>query len=377
MISISQFRQALLPLEARLSLARSLGPRRAARRWRADQTLKRHTHRRLTTFTRAMWEEAAGELEAEFRELSPGLFQIRRNAVAVQVMGQRTPFADPISLEVASDKALARELMVEAGVRVPDSEVVAPRGVAAALAFLEAGTEPCVVKPRRGAAGGGVTGSVTDADQLEQALRRAGTVTDEVLVERQVAGDHYRVLLLDGDVLDVLRREHPRVIGDGTSTIEQLMSLEYERRIASESLDGMKPFHVDLDCLFTLALAGHTLETVLASGAVARVKTATNNSSSRECTTFTGPVSPELIGHARAAAAAVGVRLAGVDVLTTDPSVSLAESGGVVLEVNPTPGLWHHYNVTPPEQATRVAIPILEALLTKSPQAATHAGPGA
>lgn len=315
-----------------------------------------------------MWESAARELEAEFREISPGLFRIERNGVAVQVLGQRTPFADPVSTEVASDKALARELMAKAGVRVPESEVFAPRALSAARNFLESGTEPCVVKPRRGSAGGGVTGSVTNGDQLGQALRRAGTVTDEVLVERQVAGDHYRVLLLDGEVLDVLRREHPRVIGDGASTIEHLMSVEYQRRLANEGLDGMKPFHVDLDCLFTLAAEGRSLDTVLPTGAVARVKTATNISSSSECTTFTAPVAPELIAHARAAAAAVGVRLAGVDVLTTDPSLPLSETGGVVLEVNPTPGLWHHYNVTPAEQATRVAVPILEALLARSPQ---------
>jgi D-alanine-D-alanine ligase-like ATP-grasp enzyme len=369
MVSISRFLPLLRPLEAKVSFARTLGPRRSVRRWRAEQNLRRHTHRRLRTFTRTMWEGAAREIEAEFRELSPGLFRIERNGVAAQVLGQRTPFADPVSTEVASDKALARKLMAEAGVRVPESEVFAPRALSAARTFLESGTESCVVKPRRGSAGGGVTGSVTNADQLGRALRRAAGVTDEVLVERQVAGDHYRVLLLDGDVLDVIRRQHPRVTGDGASTIEQLMAAEHQRRLASEGLDGMKPFQVDLDCLFTLAADGYGLDTVLPAGTVARVKTATNISSSRECTTFTGPVAPEFIGHARAAAAAVGVRLAGVDVLTTDPSLPLAESGGVVLEVNPTPGLWHHYNVTPAEQATRVAVPVLEALLARAPQA--------
>lgn len=375
MTSIAQLLRPLRPLEARLSLARSLGPRRSALRWRADRTLKRRAPDRLRSFSRTMWEGAARELEAEFRELSPGLFRIQRNGVAVQLLGQRTPFADPVSTELASDKALARELMAEAGVRVPESGVFTPRALSAARTFLESAAGPCVVKPRRGAAGGGVTGSVTTADQLRQALRRAGTVTEEVLVERQVAGDHYRILLLDGEVLDVLRREHPRVVGDGESTIEQLMAAEYERRLGSEGLDGLKPLHVDLDCLFTLAASGHRLDTVLPVGAVVRVKTATNNSSSRECATFTAPVSPDLITHARAAAAAVGVRLAGIDVLTTDPSVSLAESGGVVLEVNPTPGLWHHYNVSAKAEATRVAVPILEALLTQARQPEAHADP--
>jgi D-alanine-D-alanine ligase-like ATP-grasp enzyme len=59
------------------------------------------------------------------------------------------------------------------------------------------------------------------------------------------------------------------------------------------------------------------------------------------------------------------VRLAGVDVVTTDLSTSLRSSGGVVLEVNPIPGLFHHYNVANPASAARVAVPILEMLLTQ------------
>jgi D-alanine-D-alanine ligase-like ATP-grasp enzyme len=43
----------------------------------------------------------------------------------------------------------------------------------------------------------------------------------------------------------------------------------------------------------------------------------------------------------------------------------LAESNGVVLEVNPIPGLQHHYNVAEPEAATRVAVPVLEALFAQ------------
>jgi len=76
-------------------------------------------------------------------------------------------------------------------------------------------------------------------------------------------------------------------------------------------------------------------------------------------------VHTDVVSVTRRAAAALGVRLAGVDVVTSDLSVPLASSGGVVLEVNPIPGLFHHYNVSNPNGASRVAIPILEALLTQ------------
>jgi cyanophycin synthetase len=59
----------------------------------------------------------------------------------------------------------------------------------------------------------------------------------------------------------------------------------------------------------------------------------------------------------------VGLRLAGVDVITPDASRPLEEAGGVVAEVNGTPGIHHHYHVADPANATRVAIPILGKVL--------------
>jgi D-alanine-D-alanine ligase-like ATP-grasp enzyme len=352
--------------QAQLSLARSLGLRHSMRRWQTDRTHARRLPERRAAFTQTIWSDAAQELGLEFRQISSRLFRFRKDDVTVHVLGQRTPFADPVSIEVASEKDLAYDLLAEVKVPVPPHIVVKARDHHGALMFLEGGPTPCVVKPVRGGGGGqGVTAAVTTPKQLVRAMRRAALTSRDLLVERQVAGDHYRILLLDGDVLDVLLRGRPRVVGDGVSTIEQLMFSEYERRLSVSVPDGLKPFAVDLDCLFTLEQAGLHLQTVLRAGEATTVKTVTNVSGSRDCVTFAGIVSPQLVAEARKAAAAVGVRLAGVDIVTLDPSVSLVESGGVVLEVNPIPGLVHHYNVADPGAATHVAIPILNALLNE------------
>lgn len=354
--------------EAQLSLARSLGLRHSMRRWHADRAHTRRLPERRATFTETIWAEAAQELGLEFQQLSPRLFRFRKDNVIVHVLGQRTPFADPVSIEVASEKHLAYDLFAEAGVPIPPHVVVAARDYDGARAFLETGPVPCVVKPVRGGGGGqGVTAAVMTAKQLVRAMRRAALTSADLLVERQVAGDHYRILLLDGEVLDVLRRGRPQVVGDGISTIEELMFFEYERRLsATAATDGLKPFAVDLDCLFTLEQAGLNLHAVLGAGEAAIVKSVTNISGSRDCVSFRGIVSPRLVAEVRAAAAAVGVRLAGVDIVTPDPSVSLVEGNGVALEVNPIPGLVHHYNVADSGAATRVAIPILSALLNEA-----------
>jgi D-alanine-D-alanine ligase-like ATP-grasp enzyme len=52
-----------------------------------------------------------------------------------------------------------------------------------------------------------------------------------------------------------------------------------------------------------------------------------------------------------------------VDVIAPDVSQPLEQSGGVVAEVNGTPGIHHHYHVADPANATRVAVPILQRVL--------------
>jgi D-alanine-D-alanine ligase-like ATP-grasp enzyme len=62
-----------------------------------------------------------------------------------------------------------------------------------------------------------------------------------------------------------------------------------------------------------------------------------------------------------------------VDVITRDIAVPLGESGGVIIEVNATPGLYHHH--TTDGGAVSVARDILtriaQAPTTRAPEPAT------
>jgi cyanophycin synthetase len=102
---------------------------------------------------------------------------------------------------------------------------------------------------------------------------------------------------------------------------------------------------------------------VLPVGTTIAVKTVINQNTLEDNETVREPIDERLLAEAKAAAELIGVRLAGVDVLTEDLASPLLESGGVILEVNGIPSLHHHYEVADAANATRVAVPILEALL--------------
>jgi cyanophycin synthetase len=221
-----------------------------------------------------------------------------------------------------------------------------------------------VVKPADGAGGGGVTCSVESADDLGRAWIAASRLASRILVERAVPGDEYRLLFLDGRLLDVVRRAPPSLTGDGRSTVGDLIAVENQRRLDDGGRSEVtRLLHVDLECELTLRSHQLSLGSVPGKDSAVTAKRAVSDNARSQNVTVR-ELSDDLVATAAVAAGETRLRLAGVDLVTPDPTRPLRDAGGVVLEVNGTPGLHYHYQVADREGATQVAVPILEALLS-------------
>jgi cyanophycin synthetase len=353
---------------ARLDLLRSTGPRHAWRRLQHDRELRTLAESRRERVARSLWADAARELDATVRELAPGRLEIRRGTAVTTVAGEMVTLNSRAAIMLAADKPTAYRLLADSGLPIPEHLAFEARDKSAARSFLVRGPTPCIVKPARGKGGDGVTGEIRSEGELRRAVLAASRFAPELLIERQVAGDVFRLLVLDGQVLDIVQRLRPAVTGDGRSTVEELIFAEYDRRIRGEGNPGLKPFAVDLDCILLLERAGVPLQSVLPAGSTLRIKTVTNYNSPEDNHTLRTAISPALSAEVTAAAAALGLRLAGVDVVTRTPAAALATSGGAIIDVNELPALHHHAHVADTDGATRVAVPILRALLDSSRQ---------
>jgi cyanophycin synthetase len=350
-------------LLVRLDLALVTGLRDAWQGWRRDVDFARRAPEGRQSASRSMWQEAADAVGGTIDYLSPQFAEIRRRGARTRVMGETTALNDVVAVALAEDKPVAHKLLAAAGLPTPQHVVV--DAWSAALDFLTQTGGPCIVKPARGSGGDGVTGEVRRPAQLRRAALHARRYDGCVLVERQIRGDVYRVLVLDGEVVDVVRRRPPRVYGDGRSKIAELIATEYGRRLDVAQASVVKPFVVDLDCVFTLEAAGLTPQHVLPRGRSAIVKTVSNYNSERENETIAPSGFRGFGAEAAAAAEVLGLRLAGVDVVSVQPDTSLAAGSGVILEVNGRPALHHHKRVADRAHATPVAARLLEALLAE------------
>ena len=79
---------------------------------------------------------------------------------------------------------------------------------------------------------------------------------------------------------------------------------------------------------------------------------------------ISGSVCDVLAAQGKRLVEALGSRLAGVDVLTNDPKLSLDDAHGAFIEINTTPGLHHHYVCEREFETHTVARRILASLLS-------------
>jgi D-alanine-D-alanine ligase len=113
------------------------------------------------------------------------------------------PYSGPsgTAAALAFDKVRARQLMAYHNLPVPAAVALGP-GRKADERALELLGWPCVVKPRRGAHGEGIS-RLESALGVRAALEHALEVDQEVLLEREVEGRELQVVLLDDRVLGV------------------------------------------------------------------------------------------------------------------------------------------------------------------------------
>jgi cyanophycin synthetase len=307
---------------------------------------------------RRYWEAAARSLGADMSALADGIWEVRYRSVRTRIAGYVLSLDDPVTLRIAGNKALCYRLARDAGVPVAEHRVVRLANVAAARSLLLERPGLYVVKPARGSSSGiGVTTCVSTPEELEAAAVLASLFCDELLVERMVPGESYRLLFLDGEFLHAVRRRGTRVVGDGRSTVAELL----RRQPDAGRLDALAEM--------TLGAQGLGPASVPAAGRSVLVRgLPPGTSRSRELRTIydepaTELLHPEVVAAAGRVVQALGSQFAGVDVVTADPAVPLDRSGGVFLEINTTPGIHHHCLEAEGGQTSAVATRVLQFLL--------------
>lgn len=207
------------------------------------------------------------------------------------------------------------------GLRGPGREVDDAR------AFMASRGHVGFCKPLAGSRGD-FAERVADRAAFEAWLARVATAHDAILIQDIAEGDEYRVLLLDDDVGFVMQRFAPELVGDGARSLAALHAERCELLAGA----GLSP-PVLRDPSVTDAGRPARAHTVLARGERVRLDDRRNYSAGASTRLVPAVDAPTgVVALARRAREALGLRVAGVDVMVT-------EGGPRVIEVNGNPSV--------------------------------------
>ncbi|WP_258933027.1 ATP-grasp domain-containing protein [Nesterenkonia pannonica] len=275
------------------------------------------------------------------------IFADHRNRLIMKVSNRRVRFEgahsnlnDRLARRCTRYKDVTTRLLLNEGVRAPEN--VAFRRDQLHEAWSWASHQiPVVVKPHNGRMGASVHIGITEFADFEKAFHDVADQSEYVLVERFVDGVEHRVLLISGKVAAAARRVPANVIGDGTSTVTELV--DEKNRLRTES---QNPVHyqilVDDIVVKELEKQQLELESVPEDGQQVWLRPNSNVHSGGDGVDATDELTEEEIALAESVAQAIpGLRVAGIDMLL--PRNGNGEKP-YVLEVNSNAMITgHHY----------------------------------
>ncbi len=274
-----------------------------------------------------------------------------------RVMATTTDQTPVTAIEIAQDKMLTKSILERQGIMVPPGAVASSAEDAAAWA--ERWGFPVVIKPLAGHHGQGVATHLTSATEVRRAFDFAGSYGQPVLVEKEVPGSTYRLLVVGRRLVAASERMAPAVTGDGRHTLWELVeALNRDPRRGRGHAKSMTRVELDGPALMFLSQQGMVPTAVPAPSQRVVLRSSANMSTGAMARDVTDRVSPALAFEAVRAAQAVGLDIAGIDVVTSDLAASLKDVGGAVIEVNAAPGLRMHLD--PAEGKSQ---PVAEAIV--------------
>lgn len=285
-----------------------------------------------------MFVRAAFEAGLPLRELPGGVVQYGVAARARWLDSSFTDATPSISAKLARHKAWAASLLDQAGLPVPPHEL-AGDAEGAVRAAQRLGY-PVVVKPADLDGGVAVAAGLESDEEVREAFASAGKHSRQILVEKFVPGRDYRVQVFDGEVIGAVERIPGGVTGDGHSSVAQLVQLcNADPRRGTGSHAPLKKLVLDDEAMRLLQRQGLDADAVPAGGRFVRLRRAANVASGGMPVAAYDRLHPDNARLAVRAAQALGLDLAGIDLLIPDIAVSWLKSGAAICEVNGQPTL--------------------------------------
>jgi cyanophycin synthetase len=250
-----------------------------------------------------------------------------------------------IAVDLAGDKEATKRILENADIPVPKGVIICEEDeLKEAVEYVGF---PVAIKPVDGNQGKGATTEINTIRDAIEAVKAAKKYSGKVICESSISGYDFRALVINYKFVAAAMRTPAAVKGDGVHTISQLIEIENKNPKRGDGHSNvLTAIRVDDATINVLDKKGYTLETVLGRGEECWLKPTANLSTGGTATDVTDIVHPANIALFERIARVIGLDICGIDVIATNLSSPVKETGGAVLEVNAAPGFRMHLDPT-------------------------------
>lgn len=295
------------------------------------------------------------------------LCQLGYGANQKRIQATVTSETSSIGVELACNKEDTKYMLEQAEVPVPRGEIIR-RESSLEEACKYVGF-PLVIKPVDGNHGRGITVNINNYEDAVVAFNAAKTVSNSIIVEKYITGFDYRLLVINNVLVAAALRTPANVVGNGESTIQELIdNVNKDPRRGFGHENVLTQISINDLTLGLIQAKGYTLDSVLDKNEILILKDTANLSTGGTAEDVTDHVHPANISMVERISRIIDLDICGVDIMTTDISKPLKETGGAILEVNAGPGFRMH--LAPTKGLPRnVAAPVIDKLFPKGSNA--------
>ncbi|MGP9571111.1 hypothetical protein ACT3RL_09255 [Halomonas sp. AOP5-CZ2-32] len=256
---------------------------------------------------------------------------------------------------VTDRRVLLRKLLKHAGVNVPKGRVV--KSINAAKRARKAFGGTLSLWSTSASAKNINIGKVSSERRLERELEKHLETNSSVLTEEHIEGSVYRVMVVGDKVVAALSRRPATLIGDGNSTIQELIEIKNQARDLNPCYRN-KPIRFGRNTESDMQERGLTVDSILSEGDSFEVRSSLALAAGAEFVDATDDLTPALEEIAIQAVASIpGLEVASVDVVISskgndavpyvldvscDPNIAVYHFPGEGKQRNIAQKIWKH-----------------------------------
>ncbi|MFY4805345.1 AMP-binding protein [Aliarcobacter butzleri] len=273
-----------------------------------------------------------------FFHLGEGVYQLGLGSKSIKIDRSTINGDSAIGSKLSQNKQSTANLLKLAGLPFPIHGITNSKEEA--LKIAQTLNYPIVVKPVDLDRGEGVSVNIFDEENLIKAFELAYNLSKrkQVIVEKQVSGICHRLFIVNGKLLYAVKRLPICVIADGYSSIEKLIEKANQKEALKMPWDSTKLFFpMDELAIKQIEKASYTLKSIPIKDTIIPLRDIESTKWGGYDENVTNIVHPENLKIALQATEIFELKVAGIDIITTDISNSWYETKAIINEVNFAP----------------------------------------